>query len=273
MQKGFGVACFLMAIFLPSASPQTPAANAIRKAAEALGGAERILALRSLRLEGYGQQAIQNGGGNTSASPDAPQRWDNLMSWEQTIDLANQRIRIRQRSQSWLPAATLSRVIGNVVATSILDGDIPYTINAQGTARRSNPGAAANLRNEMLTHPVALVRLALDASSAVSNLRTQGKLQTVDIAPHQGPRLTLAIDAKTGLPVWVRWMENDGMLRDLTFQKWFTGFEPINGVMMPTGFKTTIDFQNVVQSQIYITKNVVDGPIDDFSVPPAVKSS
>jgi hypothetical protein len=114
------------------ASAQTPAANIIRKAADALGGADRIKSIRSLRLEGYGQEALQNGGGNTSTSPAAPQRWNNALNWEETIDLTNQRIRIRQRAQAWLPAATLSRVIGNVTTTAILDGDVAYNVNQQG---------------------------------------------------------------------------------------------------------------------------------------------
>ena len=63
------------------------------------------------------------------------------------------------------------------------------------------------------------------------------------------------------------------MLRDVTFQKWFSGFEPINGVMVPTGVKTVIDFRNVIQNQMYITRNTVDGPIDDLAATPAVKSS
>ncbi len=43
--------------------------------------------------------------------------------------------------------------------------------------------------------------------------------------------------------------------------------------MMPTGFKTIIDFRNTIESQIYVTHNVVDGPIDDLSAPAAVKSA
>ena len=43
-------------------------------AVEALGGRQRILAIQSIRIEGYGQMAYQNGGGNISASPDAPQK-------------------------------------------------------------------------------------------------------------------------------------------------------------------------------------------------------
>ena len=260
----------LLAAMVAHASAQTPASSVIRKAADALGGVDRIKSIHSLRLEGYGQESVQNGGGNTSASPAAPQRWTNALNWEETIDLSNQRIRIRQRAQAWLPAATMSRVIGNITTTAILDGDVAYNVNQQGAARRT---AARNLRTEMQTHPVALVRLALDPSTTVNNPRTEGKTQLVDIAPKQGPRYTLAIDAKTSLPLWVRWTENEETLRDLTHQKWFTGFEPINGVMMPTGFKTIIDFRNVIDSQIYVTHNSVDGPIDDLAAPAAVKSA
>jgi len=260
----------LMAAMVVNASAQTPASSVIRKAADALGGADRIKSIHSLRLEGYGQEAVQNGGGNTSASREAPQRWTNTLNWEETIDLANQRIRIRQRAQAWLPAATMSRVIGNITTTAILDGDVAYNVNQQGAPRRT---ATRNLRTELQTHPVALMRLALDPSTTVTNPRTEGKAQLVDIAPQQGPRYTLAIDAKSGLPLWVRWTENEETLRDLTSQKWFTGFEPINGIMMPTGFKTGIDFRNVIDSQIYVTHNSVDTQIDDLSAPAAVKSA
>ena len=270
MQKPILLVAAVLAYASVHASAQTPALSVIRKAAEALGGADRIKSIRSLRLEGYGQEAVQHGGGNTSASREAPQRWTNNLNWEETIDLANQRIRIRQRAQAWLPAATMSRVIGNITTTAILDGDIAYNLNPQGAPRRTAP---RNLRTELQTHPVALVRLALDPSTTVNNPRIEGKAQLVDIAPKQGPRYTLAIDAKTALPLWVRWTENEETLRDLTHQKWFTGFEPINGVMMPTGFKTVIDFRNTIESQIYVTHNSVDAPIDDLSAPAAVKSA
>jgi len=82
----------LAAVMLAHAYAQTTASSVIRKAADALGGADRIKSLHSLRLEGYGQEAVQNGGGNTSASREAPQRWTNVLNWEETIDLTNQRI-------------------------------------------------------------------------------------------------------------------------------------------------------------------------------------
>ena len=63
-------------------------------------------------------------------------------------------------------------------------------------------------------------------------------------------------------------MENNGVLQDLTMQRWFTGYEPINGVMMPTGFKTVSDFRNTIENQLYVTHNSVDVPTDDLAAPP-----
>jgi glyoxylase-like metal-dependent hydrolase (beta-lactamase superfamily II) len=38
------------------------------------------------------------------------------------------------------------------------------------------------------------------------------------------------------------------------------------------GFATTIDFRNVVQSKLYVDRNIVDGPIDDLAAPAAVRA-
>jgi hypothetical protein len=269
-------ACVSAVTIFGHASPQAPAqaplsaSGVIKKAETALGG-DRLMAAKSLRIEGWGQDALQNGGGNASPSPDAPQRWDNDMNYEETIDLANHRVRVKQRSAAWLPAATMSRVIGNVVTTAVLDGDVPYNVTPQG-ARRANANAAEGLRVDMLTYPASLVRMALDSATTVDNARTEGHWQLVDIHPKEGPRVTLATD-RDGLPVWVRWMENNGVLRDLTMQRWFTGYEPINGVMMPTGFKTVSDFRNTIENQLYVTRNSVDVPTDDLAAPSDVKSA
>ena len=40
-----------------------------------------------------------------------------------------------------------------------------------------------------------------------------------------------------------------------------------------SGFATTIDFRNVVQSKLYVDRNIVDGPIDDLSAPASVRSA
>ena len=47
---------------------------------------------------------------------------------------------------------------------------------------------------------------------------------------------------------------------------------PRRALQLPTGFATTIDFRNVVQSKLYVDRNIVDGPIDDLSAPASVRA-
>ena len=55
---------------------QTASARAVvERAAAALGGVERIRAVKNITLHGYGQYAYQMGGGRISASPDAPEKY------------------------------------------------------------------------------------------------------------------------------------------------------------------------------------------------------
>ena len=252
-------------------APGQSAPDVIRRAAEALGGQDRILSLSTLKIEGYGQTASQNGGANASASVDAPQLWTNFQAYEKTIDLENERVRVAQRSQAFTSTATLSRSLGNIVTTQVLDGDIAYTISEDGEARRG--GNAANLRIEMLTHPVVLVRTALDPATRVDNLRNRWNQQLVDITTGEGEALTLAVDRETGLPTSVRWMAHDGMLADVAYQTTFSGYVPIDGVQMPMGFNTVIDFRNVVQNKLYVNRNTVDGPIDDLAAPGSIRAA
>ena len=58
-----------------SAVPGTTARQAIEAAAAAMGGADRLRALRNITLVGYGQYAYQQGGGNITSLPTAPQKF------------------------------------------------------------------------------------------------------------------------------------------------------------------------------------------------------
>ena len=272
MRNSIAIACLLVAATCGEALAQS-APDLIRRAAEALGGRDRILSVRTLKIEGWGQGA----GNNASASVDAPQLWNNILGYEKTIDVENERVRVRYRSQSFASEPVFSRNLG-IVFNDVLDGDIAYTVNETGEARRSGGGGGymsyeLPLRIEMLTHPVVLVRAALDPASEVTNLRNQGDWQLVDITTDEGEEFTLAVDRATGLPRWVRWMASDGMLGDVTYRTAFTGYLPINGVQMPMGFNTVIDFRNIVQSKLYVNRNTVDGPIDDLAAPQSVRSA
>jgi hypothetical protein len=124
----------------------------------------------------------------------------------------------------------------------------------------------------MLAHPLTIVRAALDPGTKLSNLRQQGNLQLVDVTVRQGDTLTLALSGTSNLPAWVSYVGPNVNLGDVTYRTAFTGYVPEKGIQLPTGFATTIDFRSVVQSKLYVDRNIVDGAIDDLSAPASVRA-
>ncbi len=249
------------------------AAGVIDGAAEALGGRQRILALKSIKIEGYGQLAYQNGGGNISTSPDAPQKWVNVPEYEKIIDLEHGRMRVRQRQHNAFVFAGVDAYLGRTVTTAALDGDVAYNVSADGRATRASAANAAARRIEMFTHPVAVVRAVLQQQARVSNLRSETGADLVDVVTVQGDRMTLAVNRTSRLPAWVSWMARNENLGDLTFRMHFTGYLPVKGVMLPNAFNTVIDFRNISQNKLYVDTNTVDGEIPDLAASAEVRGA
>src|SRR5215471_16428324 len=122
---------------------QTPEMRVMLRAADALGGKERILSVKTLAIYGYGQQAYQNGGGNITASPDAPQKWINVNGLQRTIDFEHQRMQLEQRLVQDFVFAYARNMNGDTRVNQSLDGDIAFNIGVDGKAIRA---ADANVR-------------------------------------------------------------------------------------------------------------------------------
>ena len=220
------------------------AMDVVARAAEALGGRDRLLAIQTLTIEGYGQLAYQNGGGNITGSPDAPQKTIDLHDYSRVVDLRTWRMRVRQTQASDFVFATTRNMRG-ATATQVVDSSSPR-------------------RLEMYAHAVAIVRAALDPQAKVANRRSSGDAVLVDITVPSGGTLTLAVDATRYLPRWVSWTGSDGVLGDVLYRTSFTGYEPVSGVLMPMGLATTMDFRNVVQQKLWVDRHAIDLPAGDF---------
>src|SRR5688572_1447083 len=259
----------------------SPEAQLVRRAAEALGGRDRVLALKTLQIIGYGELAYFNGGGNITGDPDAPQKWQKVLEHTRTIELENWRMRVQQRLKMDFQFASTAGQLGLNRNNETLDGDIAYNIGGgflaapqAGTPQPQPAGAAAvrQRRVELLAHPLTIVRAALDPTTKLSNLRKQGNLQLVDVTVRQGDTLTLSLGT-SNLPAWVAYVGPNTNLGDVTYRTAFTGYVPVKGIQLPTGIATTIDFRNVVQSKLYVDRNIVDAPIDDLNAPASVRSA
>ena len=115
--------------------PGTTATDVINAAAAALGGADRILALRNITLVRYAQYAYQNGGGNITALPGAPQKLIAANDYRRVYDLQNGRMRHQERRNDLVPFAAYG---GHDFAlqTQVLDGNVAYNVNDKGQALR-----------------------------------------------------------------------------------------------------------------------------------------
>ncbi len=263
----------ILALVVVSAYGQTPEMQVINGAAEALGGKNRILSLKTITIEGYGQLAYQNGGGNITAAPDAPQKWINTSGVRRTMDLEHGRMRLEQRLVQDFVFAYARNMTGEVRVNQVLDGDIAFNMGADGRPARAADAVVKARRIEMLNNPVTIVRTALDPATKVSNFRNAGKLQLVDITTAKGDKLTLAVDRVTRLPAWVSWLGPDTNLGDVIFRTSFLGYQVEKGLMLPYGYNTRMDFRDVVQSKLYVDKYTVDGPVDDMAAPQSVRSA
>src|SRR5678815_1679844 len=259
-----------------------PDRQLVARAADALGGRDRVMGLKTLQIIGYGELAYFNGGGNITGDPDAPQKWQKVLEYTRTIDLEHWRTRVQQRLKMDFVFASTIGQLGLNRTNETLDGDVAYNIGGgflaapqSGTAQPQPAGAAAarQRRVELLAHPVTIVRAALDPASKLSNLRKQGNLQLLDVTVRQGDTVTLAVNAASNLPAWVSYVGPNANLGDVTYRTVFAGYVPEKGIQLPTGFATTIDFRSVVQSKLYVDRNIVDAPIDDLSAPASVRSA
>jgi glyoxylase-like metal-dependent hydrolase (beta-lactamase superfamily II) len=265
-----------------AAQGTAPALQLVTRTAEALGGKDRVMAVRTLQIVGYGELAYFNGGGNITGDPAAPQKWQKVLEYTRTIDLEHWRTRVQQRLKMDFVFASTAGQLGLNRTNETLDGDIAYNIGGgflaapqSGTPAPQPAGAAAarQRRVELLAHPLTIVRAALDPSTKLTNVRKQGELQLVDVAVRQGDTLTLAVNAISNLPAWVSYVGPNANLGDVAYRTAFTGYEPEKGIQLPTGFATTIDFRNVVQNKLYVDRNIVDASIEDLSAPASVRSA
>ncbi len=244
----------------------------VTAAADALGGKDRIAAIKSIRIEANGQLASQLGGGNITSDPDAPQKWINIVDHERTIDLVNNRSRVRQRSVTGFVFARIGNY-GRVRANQVVDGTVAYNVSADGKATRASDAVARTRRMEMRANPITIVRTAMMPTSKLGGLKTAGNVDTLDITTAEGDQMKLAVNKTTSLPEWVSWVGYDDNLADVTYRTEFFGYDKWDGMMFPMAYTTKIDWRNNILQSMMVDRNAVDVQVDNMTAPAEVRSA
>jgi glyoxylase-like metal-dependent hydrolase (beta-lactamase superfamily II) len=254
------------------------ARSIVEGAAKALGGIEKIRAVRNVTLHGYGQYAYQMGGGRISGLPDAPEKYMAANDLSRVYDLENGRFQMRERRNMLFPFLA---PFGHSFALNDnrLDGDVAFDINGERAQRLPQflDGAlimdGVHMRRMwMMNNPVVLVRAMLDPATKLSAPKQAGGATTIDVTLKQGDTLTAAFTSDN-IPTWVRWSHPHTNLGQATLTTYFSGWSDTSGLMMPLAYQTRLDWRNVDFFKLYVDAYEVDSKIPDLAAPAAVRSA
>ena len=228
------VFALLTAAAVSACAKGTPEQQIVDDAAAALGGRDRILAVKTLVIEGEGS----NGNLGQDMTPEATGQKFALTGYKRSIDVAGGRARTEQtRTPNFAyfqGQAPQKQVLG-------IDGDVAYNVAPNGNATRASNAAARDRRADLYHHPVTIVRAALDPAARLTNPRTAGNERVVDVTTANGLTFTLAIDGTTELPTRVVSMSDNANLGDVAIETSFADYQDVSGLKLPARLTTKTD--------------------------------
>jgi hypothetical protein len=206
------------------AQDASPARALLEAAADAMGGRARVEQLQNFVMTGFGQR--YNFNGNISADPNSPPKWQGVATTERFFDLGAERALVRERASNQFPFAA------------------PFGMSWD-VRERLQTGVT------LLDHPLPALRAALK-SAQLGAVEIEDGMAVVSFRLADGTPAKIALDPRTHLPYWTRWITGSGTLGDLTNTAYFTGYLPIDGVWLPTGIMSKIDWRNQVTAMLQV---------------------
>jgi len=231
--------------------------------AQALGGVDRVTALKSIAVEGEGDAPLL--GQNRTPDSDPP-NWK-VTGYRRVTDLANDRTDMQQ-------VRTVQFLFARLPVQrqhQALDGAVAFDVTPDGVARRVGGQQVMERRAEMLRHPITAVRAALAEGAVVTNRRSQGDDDVIDVSTAHGDVLTLAVSRDTRLPTSVTTRATNANLGDVTIVTAFAEYEDVSGVKMPRRLTTRLD--KYLQFDLRVSRNAVDVEPAAAAAPQAVRSA
>jgi glyoxylase-like metal-dependent hydrolase (beta-lactamase superfamily II) len=254
----------LVAASVAACTTATPEQQMVYDAADALGGRDRILAIRTLEMEGGGT----NGNLGQDMTMEATGQQFMVTAYRRVLDLPNRRARTEQTRTPNFPYFQGQQPQST---TTGIDAEIAYAIAANGNATRAADAVARDRALEFYHHPIAIVRAALDPAAQLSNLHTAGSERVVDVTTVSGRSLTLALDATTHLPTRVVSMTDNLNLGDVAIETSFADYSDVDGLRLPARYTTRTD--RYTTADIRIERYSVDGDTGDLAAPSAAASA
>jgi glyoxylase-like metal-dependent hydrolase (beta-lactamase superfamily II) len=250
--------CILLAAAIVAGCTQaTPEQQVVNDAATALGGRDRIVAVKTIVMEGEGTQ--YNPG--QDVTPEATGQTFTVTTYRRAIDVAGGRARTeltRRPNFTFFQGPAPQRQVNGI------DGAVGYNVAPNGAATRVADAVANDRRAANFHLPLTAVRAALDPMAKVGNVRTEGNESLVDVTAG-GQTFTLAIDTTTKLPTRVMSKTDDTNLGDVVLVTSFAEYQETSGLQMPARLTTKTD--DLTTSEMKIATYTVDGDTGDLAAP------
>ncbi|MGH9324987.1 MAG: MBL fold metallo-hydrolase [Vicinamibacteria bacterium] len=252
-----------LALGLSAGCMRAPETAVVRDAAEAMGGASKILSVETLVLEGDGEHF--NLGQNRSPEAELPKY--TVADLERTIDFGNGRWRQESVRTATFPTgnpAPTRQVLG-------VDGDVAYNVSPTGTATRASARTARDRAAEIYHHPIGILREALGTEANLQNARQENGSSVVDFTGKSGGTYSLHVADDTKLPVKVTSRTAHPNLGDVIVETEFSDYVETDGLKLPSVITSRVDGNTVAVLRVSAT--TVNGEVGADLAAPAEAAS
>jgi glyoxylase-like metal-dependent hydrolase (beta-lactamase superfamily II) len=254
-----GVATLALSTAAPAQRPGKPV---LEEVAAAMGGRDRILAVKTLVFEGTGEN--YNLGQNPAA--EAPLPVYAVTKYRRAIDFPNRRWRIDQtREPRFLTGNTAPQ------RQRLAYDSVAFDIAADDRVTRSAGRADVDRANELLYHPIGFVQVALAAGTELSEEAASGGMRRVRMNAG-GNKLAIVVDPRTKLPVRIEKIIYHPFLGDALLETQLSDWREVDGVKLPTHVVQRLDGRWTL-SDIHLASMLVNSDAGDLAAPADVRSA
>ncbi|MDQ3698291.1 MAG: MBL fold metallo-hydrolase [Gemmatimonadota bacterium] len=251
-------------ILVSAQAPSQPAASPIlEEVVAAMGGRDRVLAARTLVMEGSGVTYILGQNRAPEADPPAFE----VSEYRRTMDFAGRRWRQEV-------VRTPRFLAGNPAPqrqVTAVDADVGFDVAADGTPRRVSAVAAADRANELFYHPLGIIQAALAEGTEVTDEGRKGRFHTVRLNIG-GNKFGLLLDPRTKLPARVTKYVYHPNLGDVVLETDFLEYRELDGVQIPTRLVTRLEDRWPL-GDIRLTSIAINADAGDLAAPEAVRAA
>lgn len=237
-------------------------ATTLDDVARAMGGRDRILAIRTLIVEGRGEN--YNLGQNRSPEADLPVF--EVTEYRRLYDFPQRRWRQEQVRVARFTTPNSAPQRQRIA----LDDGVAFNILPDGSAQRVGTTAFVERTNELLYHPIGLLQQALAGGAQVTPTTTaQGRLFRINTGKNE---VDLFVDPATSLPLMTLKYVAHPMLGDVLVETEYDAWSDVDGVKLPMHIVQRIDGRWPL-SDIRLTSARVDADVGDLTAPLNVRAA